>query len=167
MTNQDRTAVRGYNISLSFCFPSSENRIPIIVGEGFRSKTSGMTVSADIPQNKSRPTRSYGPANGCRESRAMRNYITTGTAFFTVFFLAGAFFLVAFLAVAFFFATFLRFGFAFLTTFLATFRFLRTTFFGFAFLAAFFRFGAAFFAFFLAVAFFFLAGAFFMTLSLN
>jgi hypothetical protein len=29
---------------LSFCFPSSENRIPDILGEGFRSKTNGMTL---------------------------------------------------------------------------------------------------------------------------
>ena len=32
---------RGHDVS--FCFPSSENRIPDIIGEGFRSKTNGMT----------------------------------------------------------------------------------------------------------------------------
>ena len=31
---------------LSFCSPSSENRIPPIIGEGFRSQTNGMTVGS-------------------------------------------------------------------------------------------------------------------------
>jgi hypothetical protein len=48
---------------VSFCFPSSENRIPNVIGEGFRSRTNGITQANERSSRFRTPAEDGGARN--------------------------------------------------------------------------------------------------------